>query len=269
MTPTARYVSALLAPAVIWAASSWSPALRGAPAQQVFDAGLERQAIFPVYDGYARNADGSLTLAFAYFSHNAEPVTILPGAGNAFAPGPADRGQPTTFLPGHHRWQCIMVVGPEFDGGLRWTVSHGGATRETSSSMLQYNWEFTERDIGSVLRGIEDPPSAPRNVCLNRSPLVRVLGYGGGSGPHEMHVSVGAPLKLFGSVRDEGLPRSGALSSTWRVVSGPGGVRFDDPARPRTTAVFDAPGTYEIELLATDSELSAATAVTVVVDPAP
>ena len=167
MTTTARYVSALLAPAVIWAASSWSPALRSAPAaQQVFDAGLERQAIFPVYDGYTRNSDGSLTLAFAYFSHNAEPVTIPPGPANAFSPGPADRGQPTTFLPGHHRWQCIMVVGPEFDGGLRWTLSHGGATRETSSSMLQYNWEFTERDIGSVLRGIEDPAAAPRGVCL-------------------------------------------------------------------------------------------------------
>ena len=162
-----------------------------------------------------------------------------------------------------------MVVGPEFDGRLRWTLSHGGATRETSSSMLQYNWEFTERDIGSVLRGIENPAAAPRGVCLNRSPLVRVLGYGGRSGPHEMRASVGEPLKLFGSVRDEGLPRGGALSSTWQAVSGPGAVRFDDPAQPRTTAVFDAPGTYEIELFATDSELSATTDVTVVVDPAP
>lgn len=270
MTATARSVAALLAPAVIWITSSWLPALRGAPAaQQVFDAGQERQAIFPVYDGYTRNADGSLTLAFAYFSHNAEPVTIPPGAANTFSPGPADRGQPTTFLPGHHRWQCMMVVGPEFDGRLRWTLSHAGATRETSSSMLQYNWEFTERDIGSVLRGIDDPTSTPRNVCLNRSPLVRVLGYGGGRGPHEMRVLAGEPLKLFGSVRDEGLPRNGTLTSTWRAVSGAGSVRFDDPTQPRTLAVFDAPGTYEIELLASDSELSAATTVTVVVESAP
>ena len=80
---------------------------------------------------------------------------------------------------------------------------------------------------------------------------------------------VGEPLKLFGSVRDEGLPRGSSVSSTWRAVSGPGDVRFDDPAQPRTLAVFDAPGTYEIELLASDSELSTATTVNVVVDPAP
>ena len=260
MTPTARYVSALLAPAVIWAASSWSPALRGAPAQQVFDAGLERQAIFPVYDGYARNADGSLTLAFAYFSTQRR-------AGDHTARAratPSRRGRRTAVSP--PRFCRDTTAGSaSWSSARSSTAGCGGpcpmAARRVRPAVrcCSTTGSSPNATIGSVLRGIEDPPSAPRNVCLNRSPLVRVLGYGGGSGPHEMHVSVGAPLKLFGSVRDEGLPRSGALSSTWRVASGPGGVRFDDPARPRTTAVFDAPGTYEIELLATDSELSAAT----------
>ncbi len=38
------------------------------------------QPIYPAYDGFLKNPDGSYTLAFAYFSHNAEPVTIPPGA---------------------------------------------------------------------------------------------------------------------------------------------------------------------------------------------
>ena len=63
------------------------------PAQQ-------NQPIYPVYDGFLKNPDGSYTLSFAYFSHNADTVTIAPGATNAFAPTPGDRMQPTTFKPG-------------------------------------------------------------------------------------------------------------------------------------------------------------------------
>ena len=81
------------------------------------------QPVYPAYDGFLKNPDGSYTLSFAYFSHNAEPVTIPPAPGNSFAPDPADRQQPTTFRPGHWRFQCIIVVGPEFDGKLRWTLT--------------------------------------------------------------------------------------------------------------------------------------------------
>ena len=77
------------------------------------------QPIYPAYDGFVKNPDGSYTLAFGYFNHNRETVTIPPGTGNFFSPLPADRRQPTTFLPGQHRFQCPMVVGPDFDGKLR------------------------------------------------------------------------------------------------------------------------------------------------------
>lgn len=232
---------------------------------QSFDAGQERQAIYPAYEGFTRNEDGSLTLSFAYFSHNSTAVTIAPGSENSFAPGPGDIGQPTTFQPGHHRWECVVVVEPEFDGNLRWTLSHAGTTTSTSDSMLQYSWEFSESDHRNALRSIEDPTVVPRGVCLNRPPIVRVLGYGGSRGPHELHVVVGEDLKLFGSVRDEGLPRSGTVTSSWRKVSGPGDVTFEHPNQPRTRAVFTQPGEYELELSGSDTELAGATAVTVIV----
>jgi hypothetical protein len=41
------------------------------------------QPVYPAYDGYVKNPDGSFTLSFAYFNHNAEPVTVSPGANNA------------------------------------------------------------------------------------------------------------------------------------------------------------------------------------------
>ena len=249
----------------LWLALGQHGALPSHAQVQSFDAGQERQAIYPAYEGFTRNDDGSLTLSFAYFSHNSTPVTISPGAENFFAPGPGDIGQPTTFHPGHHRWECIVVVEPAFDGNLRWTLSHAGITTSTSESMLQYSWEFSERDHQNALRSIEDPTAVPRGACLNRPPIVRVLGYGGRRGPEQLHVVVGEGLKLFGSVRDEGLPRGGTLTSSWRKVSGPGDVTFGEPDQPRTLAFFTAPGEYELELAGSDSALQNTTAVTVIV----
>ena len=243
----------------------WLPQQQARAQDRLFDAGQERHAVFPVYDGFARNDDGSLTLSFAYFSHNSGPVEIAPGDDNFFSPGPPDLGQPTRFLPGHHRWQCVLVVDGDFAGDLTWTVRHAGTTTSTSDSMLQYNWEFSDRDLPNALRFIDDAAAQPRHVCLNRPPIVRVLGYGGERGPHEVRVSVGAPLKLFGSVRDEGLPRSGTLVATWSKLSGPGDVEFDAPDEPRTIAVFSEPGAYTLQLAGSDSELERTTEVTVVV----
>ena len=217
------------------------------------------QPIYPVYDGFHVTDGGVHVISYAYFSHNFDEVTIPPGAANAFDTDPADRLQPTTFRPGHHRFQCVMVMGADFTGGLRWTLAHGGTTTSTSEDMLQYNWELDDRTRGAVLREV-DIEAAPRGVCLNRSPLVRFLGLrrGDDGEPPEVTVAAGAELKLFGSVRDEGLPRGGQLASAWRVLDGPGEVRFSAPDEPRTLAWFDAPGVYELELRASDSEREAA-----------
>lgn len=233
------------------------------------------QPIYPVYDGYVKNPDGTLTLSFAYFSHNGEPVTIPPGPDNSFTPDPADRQQPTRFLAGHHRFQCIMVVAPDFDGKLRWTLSYTGTSTSTSENMLQYNWELDESSRRQVLRAI-DPTTAPRGVCLNRPPAVRVLGLGGGGGDaggrgaaRGLSVTLPEELRLFGSVEDEGLPRGGKVTVAWRKVSGPGTVTFVDPKAARTRASFSAPGTYQLELWASDSQLESRVQVTVTVNAAP
>jgi hypothetical protein len=220
------------------------------------------QPIYPAYDGFLKNPDGSYTLSFAYFSHNAEPVTIAPGPDNSFAPAPADRQQPTTFRPGHWRFQCIVVVGPEFDGKLRWTLTYAGTTTGTSQNMLHSNYNLVEgaQDLRAV-----DHANAPRGVCLNRAPSVRVLGLTGRGTPPPTSVAVNQELNLFGSVSDEGLPRGGTLSAAWRKLDGPGNVTFTPPETARTRATFSAPGTYELELSASDAELTGRARITVTV----
>ena len=229
-----------------------------------------QEPVYPVYDGFVRNPDGSLTLSFAYFSHNPRPVTIPVGPDNSVTPAPDDRGQPTTFLPGHHRFQCIMVVGSDFDGTLRWTVSYAATSTSTSEDMLQYNWELDQSGTRQALRAV-DPATAPRGICLNRPPIVRLLGLDAGpdEAPPEVSVGLREAMALFGSVRDEGLPRDGALTVTWSMVSGPGTVSFVNPTQARTHVSFGVPGTYELELSASDSELDESARLKVIVTSAP
>ena len=215
-------------------------------------------SMFPVYDGFLKNDDGTLLLAFAYFNHNRTTITIPPGPDNRFMAGAPDRGQTTTFLPGHHRWQCIMIVDGDFDGLLRWQLAYGDETYMTSESMLQYSWEIDAAGARRALRDI-DLASAPHDVCLNRSPIVRVLG------PSELTGAVGQGVKLFGSVRDEGLPRAAAVTTSWRQTSGPGTVIFDVPDQTRTLAFFNTPGTYTVELMGSDTVFERRARVTVVI----
>jgi K319-like protein len=218
----------------------------------------QNQPIYPAYDGFLKNADGSYTLSFAYFSHNADVVTIPPGTTNAFAPAPGDRQQPTVFKPGHWRFQCIMVVGPEFDGKMVWNLSYAGTTTGTSQRMLQSNWYLVEG--AEELKKI-DFATAKRGVCLNRAPIVRVLGVGRGEGA-ALSGAVGEQIALFGSIADEGLPRGKDLVASWKQVSGPGQAKFENSNVARTHATFPSAGEYILELTATDSELTSTARIT-------
>jgi hypothetical protein len=225
----------------------------------------QNQPIYPVYDGFLKNPDGSYTLSFAYFSHNADPVTIAPGATNAFGPAPGDRMQPTTFKPGHWRYQCVMVVPADFDGKMKWTLTYGGVTTGTSERMLQSNWNLFEREGGAALSKL-DYAKVPKGVCLNQPPVVRVLGVTSRpNNPATLSVAVNTELSLFGSAHDEGLPRGKGLVVEWKLLKGPdgGNVKFTIPGSARTKAIFSAPGVYELELIATDSEFTQRTRLNV------
>jgi hypothetical protein len=222
----------------------------------------QNQPIYPAYDGFLKNADGSYTIAFAYFSHNSEVVNVPPGPNNSFSTGAGDRMQPTAFKPGHWRFQCVMVVGPEFDGKLSWNLAYAGKKTGTSQNMLHSNWFLVE---GAEELGKIDVKTVPRNVCLNRAPQVRVLGTNRREGKDVLGTvgTAGAEESLFGSINDEGLPRGGALSAAWQQISGPGPVKFEDPAKARTHVVYPVAGAYVLELTGSDGELSVARRVTV------
>jgi len=231
---------------------------------------LDAQATQPIYlqyDGYVRIKGGGYVLSFGYFNMNNTDVPIAAGAANAFTPAPGDRNQPVLFLKGRHRFACTVVVDQNFDGKLQWTVAFAGKTSTTTAKTLNPLYELELNSEKHVLQGLE-LTGAAKNVCVNRAPMTAVA-----TSPFEapatenvrLQAKAGQELPIAGRVEDDGLPRGSAVTSAWKKISGPGEVTFTDAAAATTRAKFSAPGTYELELSATDGEKTSTLRVAVVV----
>ena len=223
------------------------------------------QPIYLQYDGFVRNANGTLTLSFGYYNMNNVDVTVPPGDANSFAPAPTDRNQPVTFVKGRHRFACSMVVDKTFGGTLQWTVKFAGRTETTTARALDPLYELELNSQKKAVAGL-DVETAPKNVCVNRPPTPEIVNpFGGPDATTKLAAKVDQDLAINARVDDDGLPRGGTIAATWKKVSGPGTVSFSDAASAPTRARFSAPGTYEIELTATDGEKSATLKVNVTV----
>ena len=105
----------------------------GAAAQDVrVDAPIPHvrgQSVSPSFEGWYRNPDGTRSLMFGYFNRNYDERLDIPvGPGNRFEPGPADRGQPTHFLPRRQTGVFAVVVPADFEGRLTWSLTAYGET---------------------------------------------------------------------------------------------------------------------------------------------
>ena len=84
----------------------------------------------PSYEGWYPNADGTFSLSFGYFNRNYEERLDIPvGPDNRIEPGPANRGQPTHFLPRRQTGVLAVVVPADFgDRQLTWILTANGET---------------------------------------------------------------------------------------------------------------------------------------------
>ncbi|MFC3495568.1 galactose-binding domain-containing protein [Glycomyces rhizosphaerae] len=81
----------------------------------------------------------------------------------------------------------------------------------------------------------------------------------------DLHFRQPMQALLTGSVKDDGLPLDGTVTSQWSKVEGPGSVVFEDAAASTTVATFTEPGTYTLQLAADDGAAEAASTVDVVI----
>lgn len=238
------------------------------------------EAIWPSFEAWSRNEDGTVTLLLGYFNRNDDVVEVPIGDDNYMGPGVQDMGQPTHFLPGRH-YGVFSVTVPEdqAERRLTWTVSVNNQPSEIAFTTVPEYFAnpYLERATG------------------NTPPVLRVGASGNElQGPSQgvaaaYTTTVGEPLTLLLSASDQALPteaespepraerrgrRRSPLSVTWKKFRGPGEVIFEADeidAGPElthafdevtggetmTTVTFSAPGQYRLMATGTDSSTGA------------
>jgi hypothetical protein len=234
------------------------------------------QNIAPVFEGWMRNADGTISMLFGYMNRNYEESLDVPvGANNQFEPGDADRGQPTHFLPRRQRFIFAVVVPGnwEKDRRLVWKLTVNGRT-ETANGWLQPEWEVDEGVIQMNIGPGGAPPDPP-----NHAPTI--------TGSGDETIARNTPLTLSVHATDDGIPtprvragtppsqvRPQGLRVRWIQYRGPGHVAFTidrttptygQPVDSTTRASFSEPGIYVVRAIASDGLLESIRDITVTV----
>lgn len=217
------------------------------------------QAITAAYEGWFRNADGTVSLLVGYFNRNMQQTLDIPvGPNNRVEPGGPDLGQPTHFLP-RRQWGVFTIQVPADvgDGKVTWTLVANNKMTEIPMG-LDPLWEV--EPLRDAAQG-NTPPTL--RFSVDGSPQ---------QGPPdgidaEYTATTSAPLTLTVWATDDAVTDSNRkpLESTpvrlvWSKYRGPGEVTFHEtePAvgveegLATTTATFSTAGEYLLRLQAND-----------------
>jgi len=208
------------------------------------------QHVEPAYEGWRPNPDGTFSLMFGYMNENwLEEPDVPVGENNFFAPGDADRGQPTHFLPRRNRFNFEVVVPADWgDRELVWTLKVNGVERKAYAT-LKTDYQVDNIVIASETGSLGAGTSSPESRA-NVKPEIEVIG------DKIRTARVGEPLVLRARVLDDGIPKPSRESKisedeamrrimrpptritvgkvnglflSWNVYRGEGHVEFDPP----------------------------------------
>ncbi|HWE52073.1 MAG TPA: hypothetical protein VG273_19930 [Bryobacteraceae bacterium] len=247
------------------------------------------QDVVPVFEGWEPNPDGSFEMYFGYMNRNFEETPVIPiGPQNNFTPAEQDRGQPTFFYP--RRGMFIFHVRVPKDWGTKelvWTlVSHGKTEKAYGHLLPVYiiNNQLISANVHSS--------SQLDIVDRDQPPVVKIA-------PVTGTVTLPGTLTLTATITDDGIPKpkqSGrggrgsqpestfindplpiqarwppGVNAIWTVYRGPAAVAFSPSGYQAvvagkdniTLARFSEPGTYVLQLIASDSKLETQQSVTI------
>jgi hypothetical protein len=190
------------------------------------------QNVSPAFEGWEQDADGSKYFLFGYMNRNWEEELNVPvGADNSFAPGSADQGQPTHFLPRRNRFVFRVPVPKNFTekDELIWTLTTYGKTEKAYATLrTDYNVDNTvkQSETGALGAGTSSP-----EVRANQPPVAKV------QGPKTLTARVGQPITLTMLVTDDGVPKPRGAGLAGAAVSNVGSrqdTATDSSAAPGT-----------------------------------
>lgn len=179
---------------VVGIACAWAVV---AHAQTTF---LRGQSIQPVYEGWEKAPDGTVTMVFGYLNRNYQETPEVPvGPNNRFEPGPVDRGQPTHFDP--RRQSFVFRVPVPADWGqkeLVWTVTHNGVTL-SAIGVLTENWIIDE-GVFRANRGAGISGRSADDYLGNKPPGTQI------TGPTSLTAKVGVAVTVTATAQDDMRP---------------------------------------------------------------
>jgi hypothetical protein len=161
------------------------------------------QPVVPGYEGWEEGADGAKYFLFGYINRNWEEELDIPvSADNGFAPGNADQGQPTHFLPRRNRFVFRVRVPQSFSDKdeLVWTITSKGKTEKAYAS-LRADYKVDDVVKASETGALGAGTSSPK-VRANKAPVVQL------EGEKTRTVKVGQRLSITTLVTDDGVPRA-------------------------------------------------------------
>ena len=159
------------------------------------------QAVWPAYEGWEKNDDGTFNLVFGYMNDNwSEEVDVPVGADNTLSPGLPDQGQPSHFLPRRNRFIFSVKVPKDFGNKeLVWTLTSQGKTQKAYGS-LRLDLVIENVDIMSETGALGAGSSNPE-LRADKAPVVKI------DGSKSRTAKVGQPLQLAATVTDDGVPK--------------------------------------------------------------
>lgn len=264
-----RFVAALVACACVSTGAASAQQLAMEPLK---DSGSN---VYPAYEGWYKNDDGSYTLLIGYYNRNKKETLDIPiGPDNKIEPGGPDQGQPTHFEVGRG-WGTIAIKVPKDFGDkkLTWTITANGKTVTVPFGIVKgYQIEpFLDAAMGNkppVIKFTENGkaltgPPAPLSEAFV------VNGVAGEAVPLKFWVTddgkedtpTGGSAAAGGAAGAAAAARAqrARVTTTLSKYRGPGEIKFADstPAVEKdmvnTTATFSLPGEYLIRVEGNDS----------------
>jgi hypothetical protein len=251
------------------------------------------QSIQPVYEGWSKNPDGSISMWFGYLNRNHEERLNIPvGPDNGFGTGAGtgeDMGQPEFFETRRQQFAFKIDLPATFprDKDLVWTLKANGTTLKAYGSLWPV-WEIDQHTI-SANRGsrtavdFDEPPNEaprihpavpPQAVTLGQ-PLSLSLGVSDDGNP-KPRVNRGSRVAGIKAATAAGAdagppPLNQSLRVSWVQWRGPGIAKFDPSVvrvadgKATVNVTFDKPGVYVLRAYAEDASIHTAHDVKVTV----
>jgi hypothetical protein len=255
--------------------SGAGPSAQQLPIEPVKESGSN---IYPAFEGWYQNADGTYNLLIGYYNRNSKEALDVPiGPNNKIEPGGPDQGQPTHFLP-RRGWGVISIKVPKDFGDkkLVWTLTANGRTVSIPFGIVKgYQVEpYKDAAMGNTppkIRLAENAPEltgppAPLSTYPTLTgtvgeaiPLTLWIADDGNDEPPATGAAPAPPAPAAPAAAGRAArPRLNVVMSKYR---GPvGDIKFGDntptiekDGKATTTATFPAAGEWVIRIEGNDS----------------